>query len=532
MPVEKGQNFCANCGHNLKTGEGSTALAPSRYTPAHLAERILTERDTVVGERKLVTVMFADIVDSTRAIEGADPEVAAEFLTSALDGMMFSIHQYEGTVNELRGDGLMALFGAPIAHEDHAVRAAMAALAIPDAVSGATSDSARTRVGLHTGEVLVRGVGNDLSVEYQALGPTVHLAARMESLAEPGTTFVTKEVQSLVEGHIRTHHVGRLTVQGISDLVDVYKLDSASTDSQWEVRARRGLTEFSGRALELASLKTARERAVLGRGRTVGLSGEAGVGKSRLVHEFLETLDEEEVSVLQADASPFETNTAYYPIKTLISGWIAELASDGTDYTALESALRAIDEALVDSAPAISALIGIENHDPGWSALSPQERRRSTRNAIKSAVSALARRKPLVVIVEDLHWVDSETEGVIEEIVAMTSELPLLTILTFRPEFAPNWGRAAHINITHLEALNDSESQNILTGLMGSDPSISHLKTLVAERAEGTPLFLEETVRALADSGAIEGTKGAYRVARPESEIDIPETVTAVLAAR
>ena len=242
-PIGTGQNFCGNCGYDLRDrAAASDDVSPASYTPGHLAQRILDQRHLMVGERKRVTVLFADIVGSTAAIENADPEEAATFLTDALGAMMDAVHRYEGTVNELRGDGIMALFGAPIAHEDHAIRACRAALDIPGEVAKVSGSTAKTRVGLHTGEVLVREVGNDLSVEYQALGPTVHLAARMEQLAETGTTYITNDVRRLVDGLIETRPIGERDVKGVSDPVEVFALTEALEASHWQARAARGLT--------------------------------------------------------------------------------------------------------------------------------------------------------------------------------------------------------------------------------------------------------------------------------------------------
>lgn len=518
-------NFCSNCGHNLREPVSAEPASPASYTPAHLAERILAERHALVGERKTVTVMFADVVDSTASIAGSDPEEAARYLTTALDGMMKAIHHYEGTVNELRGDGLMALFGAPIAHEDHAVRAAYAALAIPDAVSEATGGVAETRVGLHSGEVLVRGVGNDLSVEYQALGPTVHLAARMESLADSGSAYVTRDVLHLVEGRVETSHVGSMAIKGIAEPVDVYELTGTIGGSPWDARSRLGLTDFTGREKELDLLNRKLTAAESGEGGVVTLVGGAGVGKSRLLYEFLNSVSVDVFTVLKAEGSPFEANTAYHPIKILVHNWIEETGGS------LTGALEAIDPALLTTRPAFRSLLDrpVEN---GWSELSPQQRRRQTRDAIGMTARALSANKPLVVVIEDLHWVDSETESIVEDIVVLSTEIPMLVVLTYRPNFAADWEREPQVDRLHLEPLPPDKAQEFLDCLVGGDPSLERVKPLVAARAEGTPLFLEETVRALVETGALSGSRGAYVAAASDVEVEIPDSVTAIIAAR
>jgi len=469
--------------------------------------------------------MFADVVDSTASIAGSDPEEAARYLTTALEGMMEAIHHYEGTVNELRGDGLMALFGAPIAHEDHAVRAAYAALAIPDAVARATGGAAETRVGLHSGEVLVRGVGNDLSVEYQALGPTVHLAARMESLADAGTAYVTRDVLLLVEGRVETSHVGNMSVKGISGPVDVYELTGTIGGSPWEARSRLGLTDFTGREKEMDLLGQKLQSLKSGRGGVVTLVGGAGVGKSRLLYELLRSAPADVFTILKAEGSPFETNTAYHPIKILVHNWIEETGGS------LTGALDEIDPDLLTTRPAFAALLDHPVED-GWTELSPQQRRKQTRDAIGLTARALSASNPLMVVIEDLHWVDSETESIVEDMVDLSKVIPMLVVLTYRPSFTGDWEGDANVDRLHLEPLPPDEAKEFLDCLVGSDPTLESVKPLVAARAEGTPLFLEETVRALVETGALTGVRGAYVSAGPEVEVDIPDSVTAIIAAR
>lgn len=530
--VEDDQNFCGNCGNELSTKILRRDVSPASYTPAHLIKRILAERHLLVGERKLVTVLFVDIVDSTASIEGADPEDADRYLTDALRGMMDAIHLYEGTVNALRGDGVMALFGAPIAHEDHAVRAARAALIIPNAVAAETAGKAHTRVGLHTGEVLVRGVGNDLSIEYQAQGPTVHLAARMEGLAEPGKTYITNEVRRLIDGYIETRHVGPTHVKGLSEPVEVFELTRALESSPWEARASRGLVTFTGRGHEMDHLRRMLTHVCSRRGRAVVILGEAGIGKSRLVHEFLASDNLEGLTLVKSEASPFEINTAYYPIKGVIHSWLGTEPGNRDIPVRLEAALRTLDLRLLPTLPVLAALVDTPIEGSYWAELTPEQRKRQTRDAIRALVHALAEQGPLIVVIEDLHWIDGETQIVLDDLVAATVGMSLLLLLTHRPEYQNQWSSQAHVKQIHLEPLPQESALELLDFLIGTDQSVNTLKPRLVARTGGTPLFLEETVRTLAESGALDGTRGDYVAARNDLPLEIPDSVQAVLAAR
>src|SRR5262247_3454900 len=274
------------------------ARAPERpplaYTPAYLAEKILTTKHALEGERKQVTVLFADLKGSTELIEGLDPEEARWLLDPALHVMMDAVHRFEGTVNQVLGDGIMALFGAPIAHEDHALRACYAALAMQAAMLSYADEVRRShglemqaRVGLNSGEVVVRAISNDLHMDYSAVGQTTHLAARMEQLATPGSIRLTASTLRLVEGLVQVNALGRFPVKGLSEPVEVFELIGATAVRQrFQARAAQGLTRFVGRQTELDALSYAQERAGAGHGQLVAIVGEAGVGKSRLVYEF------------------------------------------------------------------------------------------------------------------------------------------------------------------------------------------------------------------------------------------------------
>jgi class 3 adenylate cyclase len=292
LPTNK---FCGRCGAPLAVRATNVATsAPSSYTPGHLAEQILTSRAALEGERKQVTVLFADVKGSLELLADRDPEEARAILDPVLELTMAAVHRYEGTVNQVMGDGIMALFGAPLAHEDHAVRACYAALHLQESVKAYAAEVRRTRgvpvqirVGLNSGEVVVRSVGSDLRMDYSAVGQTTHLAARMEQLATPGSILLTPDVLQLVEGYVRVNPLGPVAVQGLTQPIDVYELTGAApTRSRMQAAAKRGLTAFVGRDTEMESLHQALERVRAGRGQVVAVMGEPGVGKSRLVYEL------------------------------------------------------------------------------------------------------------------------------------------------------------------------------------------------------------------------------------------------------
>src|SRR6516164_4535001 len=298
------------------------APAPLTYTPPYLAEKILTSRSALEGERKQVTVLFADLKDSTELIRGLDPEAAQQLLDPALHRMMDAVHRFEGTVNQVLGDGIMALFGAPIAHEDHALRACYAALGMQAAMRVYTEDVRRTRglelrmrVGLHSGEVVVRAIGNDLHMDYSAVGETTHLAARMEQLATPGSTRLTVTTLRLVEGLVQVTALGLVPLKGLEEPVEVFELVGASAiRRRLQASAARGLTRFVGRQHELESLQQTLERAGAGHGQVAAIVGEPGVGKSRLVYEFVHSHHTPGWLVLESASVSYGRATSYFPV--------------------------------------------------------------------------------------------------------------------------------------------------------------------------------------------------------------------------
>jgi class 3 adenylate cyclase/tetratricopeptide (TPR) repeat protein len=519
-----------------KLGPGCAAnpvetQSPLAYTPSHLADKILSSRQAMEGERKHVTMLFADIKGSTALIEGLDPEEAAGHLNPALAAMMDPVHRYEGTVNRVQGDGIMALFGAPLAHEDHAVRACFAAIAIRDSFAGGLD----VRVGLHCGEVLVRALRNDLSMDYDVVGSSAHLAARMEQSATSGTIRITESVHSLAEGYIESRSLGPISVKGLRKKVEVYELiGRTSLRMRWEARAAHALTTFVGRQRELESLLTAADSVASGQGQLVALVGDAGIGKSRLVHEFTQLPQFDDWTLYQTGALPHGMNTPYLPLGILLRAIFK--VGDRDDQAEIDSKMRAglaqfvtkVDPLL----PVIQVLMDLPVSDPNWAALNPQERASRIIDGAKNLLLQTANARPMLLVIEDLHWIDSESQRVLDSLVEGMAVHKILLVVTHRPEFQHHWIGKSYYTRTRVDPFAATSTHEMLDNLIGMDSSLESIKRLLIERTEGRPLFIEETVRSLKEAGVLSKKNGVVRLESDTATIDIPASVQDVLVAR
>jgi class 3 adenylate cyclase/tetratricopeptide (TPR) repeat protein len=518
------------------------APAPLTYTPPHLTDKILAARPALEGERKQVTVFFADLKDSTRLIEGLDPEAAQQLLDPALHLMMDAVHRYEGTVNQVLGDGIMALFGAPIAHEDHALRACYAALALQSAIRTYADAVRRThgmllqlRVGLNAGEVVVRAIGNDLHTDYSAVGQHTVLAARMEQLAAPGTILLTAPVLRLVEGLVRVTALGPLPVKGFTEPVEGFELLGASDlRRRLHVAALHGLTRFVGREPELAALTQALERAGAGHGQVVALVGEAGVGKSRLVYECVHSHRTQGWRVLEAASASYGKATPYFPVLDLLRRYaqVDDHDDPRTIRAKVTGHVLTLDESLQETLPALLWLLDALPDDSPFRALEPPQRRQRTLVALQRLLLRDSQVQPLLLVVEDLHWIDSETQALLDGLVERLPTAHLLLLVNYRPEYQHGWGSKTYYTQLRLDPLSAASADEFLHALLGDDPILAPLTPLLITRTEGNPFFLEESVRTLVETGVLVGEPGAYRLAQALPTIQVPATVQAVLAAR
>jgi class 3 adenylate cyclase len=537
----------------VTTTEAARRISPESFTPKHLAQKILTSKAALEGERKQVTVLFADLKGSMELLADRDPEEARKILDPVLTLMMEAVHHYEGTVNQVMGDGIMALFGAPLAHEDHAVRACYAALRMQESVrqyaEGIRRDegvSIQIRVGLNSGEVVVRSIGSDLRMDYTAVGQTTHLAARMEQLAAPGSIAMAPETLRLAEGYVAVKPLGPAKVKGLSEPVDVYEVASAgAVRTRLERSAARGFTRFVGRDAELELLRGGLERAGGGHGQVVAVVGEPGVGKSRLFYEFVHshrfvrskgdtTPPSGDWLVVESGSVAYGTATPYLPMIDLLKAYFQiDARDDGRKIREkVTGKLLILDETLRPLSPALLALLDIPVEDRDWQALDPPQRRRHTHEGIKRLLLRESQRQPLCLVFEDLHWVDAESQAVLDGLVESLPAARLLLLLSYRPEYRHPWGSKTYYNQARIDPLPAANATELLGALLGAEPSILPLIPLLIERTEGNPFFLEESVRALVETGVLAGDPGRYRLARPLGSIQVPATVQAVLAAR
>ncbi|MFQ5961060.1 MAG: adenylate/guanylate cyclase domain-containing protein, partial [Candidatus Methylomirabilales bacterium] len=508
----------------------------------HLAEKILTSKSALEGERKQVTVLFADLKGSMELLADRDPEEARKLLDPVLERMMEAVHRYEGTVNQVMGDGIMALFGAPLAHEDHAVRACYAALRMQESVRQYADEVQRReglpvniRVGLNSGEVVVRAIGSDLHMDYTAVGQTTHLAARMEQLAPPGSIRLTAETLRLAEGFVQVKPLGMVPVKGLEAPIEVYEIiGTGPVRRRLEAAVARGLTRFVGRQIELEALRQALDQAYASHGQVVAVLGEPGVGKSRLFYEFTHSHRTHGWLVLESGSVSYGKATTYLPVIDLLKAYFQIEARDDARKIRekVTGKLLTLDRALEPMLPAFLSLLDVPVEDPHWQDLDPAQRRQRTLEAVKRLLLRESQVQPLCLVFEDLHWIDSETQAVLDSLIDSLPIARLLLLLNYRPEYQHEWGSKTYYTQLRIDPLPPESAEELLQGLVGKDAELQPFRQLLIERTEGNPFFLEESVRTLVETQVLVSERGAYRLAKPVQAIQVPATVQAVLAAR
>src|SRR5262245_49309202 len=474
--------FCPECAQPTASAP-ATPMAPRfgtprTYTPKHLAEKILTSKAALEGERKQVTVLFADLKGSMELLADRDPEEARKLLDPVLERMMEAVHRYEGTVNQVMGDGIMALFGAPLAHEDHAVRACYAALRMKESLKRYADDMRRAhgvevqiRVGLNSGEVVVRAIGSDLRMDYTAVGQTTHLAARMEQLAPPGTIRLTGETVRLAEGYVEVRSLGPIPVKGLPDPIELFELTGAGTArTRLQAATLRGLTPFVGRDAEVEHLRRVLGQAGAGRGQVVAIVGEAGVGKSRLTYEFTHSHRVQDWLILEALSVSYGKATSYLPVIDLLKSYFQ--ISNRDDHREMRAKVLgrvlALDRALE---PLLLALLDVPVEDPTWQNLDPPQRRRLTLDAVKRVLLRESQVQPLLVVFEDLHWIDGETQALLDSLVESLGSARLLLLVNYRSEYEHRWASKTAYSQLRLDKLPAESTVEMIAALLGPHTS-------------------------------------------------------------
>ena len=534
--------FCRKCGEALGAGAPASALSPAAVAKTIPVE-ITHERQTAEsldGERKTVTALFADIKGSTELMRDLDPEEARAIVDPVLHMMMAAVHRYGGYVAQSTGDGIFALFGAPVAHEDHPQRALHAALAMQeelrryaDRLRAEGKIPVEARVGVNTGEVVVRTIETGGHTEYTPVGHVTNLAARMQTAAPTGSIAASEATQRLCKGYFEFLALGPTAVKGLDAPVEVYEVVRAGPlHTHFQLAARRGLTKFVGREGELQQIKHALDLARSGQGQLIAVVAEAGTGKSRLFYEFKATLPAE-CKLLEAYSVSHGKASAWLPVIELLKGYfeLADEDEDGRRSEKIEAKVRGLDSVLAETLPYVLSLLGIAGADASLAMMDARIRRRRTLEAIKRIIIFESLKQPLVVIFEDLHWIDAETQGLLDLLVDGVVSARILMLVNYRPEYHHEWGNRTCYKQLRLDPLGGQSADEMLHALLGSDASLPSLKRLIIDKTQGNPFFMEEIVRALVEQGVLV-RNGATRLTKPLTEIYIPPTVHGILASR
>jgi class 3 adenylate cyclase len=554
-----GAKFCGECGAELQgsgsgvQGSGSNlttnnlttnnlARSPRSYTPKHLADKILQSKSALEGERKQVTVLFADVKGSMELAEQLDPETWHTILDRFFAILTDGVHRFEGTVNQYTGDGIMALFGAPIAHEDHAHRACYAALHLRDVVREYANEVRvrhgvpfGVRIGLNSGDVVVGKIGDDLRMDYTAQGHTVGLAQRMEALAESGHACLSEHTARLVTGYFQLQDLGRTKVKGVSEPVGLFDLEGVGPFRTRLDRSRaRGLSTFVGRDSEMGLLEAALQSALAGHGRIVGVVAQAGVGKSRLCFEFTERCRARGIAVHEAHCPAHGKTIAHLPAIELLRGYFGLVDSDSARAAREKIAgrLLLLDRAFDNALPLVWDFLRVPDPERPVEELDASVRQQQLHDFTRRLVRARSEREPAVLFFDDLHWIDPASDAFLAQLVEAARGTRTLLLVNFRPEYRADWMQRSDYQQLPLTPLGSEALRALLEQLLGSDPSVTELPAAIEARTAGNPFFTEEVVSALIEAEQLVGSPGAYRLVGSVDRIEIPTTVHAVLAAR
>jgi class 3 adenylate cyclase/tetratricopeptide (TPR) repeat protein len=553
-----GKKFCGDCGAELQGTKGlggygvkgSTPVArtastanPFSYTPKYLVDKILQAKSNLEGERKQVTVLFADVKSSMEMAEQLDPEEWSRIMQRFFRMLSEGVERFDGFVDKFTGDGIMALFGAPITHEDHAQRACYAALHLQEQMR-AQADHLRlesglsfsVRIGLNSGEVVVGSIGDDLRMEYTAQGYVVGMASRMEQICEPGRVYLTEHTARLVDGYFELRDLGATQVKGVSRSVRVHELlGVGALRTRFDLSRLRGLSKFVGRQTEMQILEEALGEARAGRGRVVGVVGHAGVGKSRLCFEFTAACRARGVRVYEAHGVSHQKSAPLLPVLELFRSYFG-INKDDDDRTAREKIagrMLLLDSGFTDVLPLMFDFLGVADPARPAPEMSGDARQHALFGVIRRLANVQVQQPESVVfLLEDLHWLDPASAAFVAQLVDSVPKTHTLVLGNYRPEFQARWTKGDHFRLISLEPLGPAAAEELLGTLLGTDASLAGLAHRVVERTGGNPFYMEEVVQSLIEDGALQGGKGAYRLVRPVGEVVIPSTVQTILTAR
>ena len=523
--------FCAQCATSLGGEAGQPSKATSSSTPSGIRVAVESSEPLAIdGERKTVTALFADIKGSTELEEDLDPEDARAIIDPALKLMIAAVQRYDGHVVQSTGDGIFAMFGAPLAHEDHPQRALYAGLRMQEELLRYGSKlqaegraPIEIRVGVNTGEVVVRSIATgDGQVEYTPIGHTTNLASRLQSLARTGTVAVSEQTRKLVEGYFQLKPLGPTRVKGVSEPVNVYEVTGLGPlRTRLQRSAGRGLSKFVGRQAEMESLRRAAEQARAGRGQVVAAMAEAGVGKSRLFFEF-KAVSQSGWMVLEAFSVSHGKASAFLPVIDLLWGYF-KITSDDDERTRREKVtgrVLALDRSLEDTLPYLYWLLGLTDENNQIAGIEAQTRKRRSLDAIKRILLRESLNQPLVVIFEDLHWIDAETQAFLNLLADSIGTARVLLLVNYRPEYRHEWGNKTYYTQLRLDPLGKESADEMLRALLGDGAELGPLKRLIIEKTEGNPFFMEESVQVLLDEGTLVRNGAAVRLTKSSARAE------------
>ena len=517
--------------------------SPRTYTPKHLADKILQSKSALEGERKQVTVLFADIQGSMQLATQLDPEQWHALLERYFAILADAVHRFEGTVNQYTGDGIMALFGAPIAHEDHAQRACYAALQARDHLRVFADDLRLTqglnfsfRIGLNSGDVVVGKIGDDLRMDYTAQGATVGIAQRIEQLAAPGHVYLSGATERLVAGYFQLRPMGKTDLKGFTEALPLFELEATgSARNRLDVAMTRGLSRFVGRTTEMQTLEAALAHAESGHGQVIGIVGEPGLGKSRLCFEFIEHCRRQKIPVFEAHCPAHGKNIPYLPILELFRNYF-EIKTDDDAAQArkkIAGTLLLLDATLSESLPVLFEFMGVGDPSRPPPKMDLEAKQRQLYELMHRIVRAQdAQGQVTVTLIDDLHWVDAGSEGFVNQLVSAVAGRRSLMVLNFRPEYIAAFAAKAHYQQLPLVPLGDAPLRELIASLIGTDESVTALSNRIIEWANGNPFYTEELINALIETGDLIGSPGHYRLMTTLERLAVPTNVRAVLVAR
>jgi class 3 adenylate cyclase/tetratricopeptide (TPR) repeat protein len=545
IPV--GKKYCGECGQKLSRDESAHPdpeidyNRPDSYTPKFMAEKILTTRGSLEGERKLVTVFFSDVSGFTSLSEKQDPEAVHQIMDGCFKILMQEIHKFEGTINQFTGDGVMALFGAPLAHEDHAQRACHAALAIQKSLT-AYAQKVKTdfgvdfkmRIGLNSGPVVVGAIGNDLRMDYTAVGDTTNLAARMEGLAEPGSILISDSTYRLVKNYFEFESLGEIAIKGKQAPQAAYKLTRVSgIRSRMDASKARGLVEYIGRGDEMHDLQKAYQKARSGRGQVVGVVGEAGIGKSRFVFEMHRRADEP-CQYIESRCLQYSSSIPFLPVLEIFRSYfdIGEGESEEAINAKLMARLEALDKALIPSLPAFRHFLSLPAGDSQWERLEPKEKRTKIFEAIRNFFIRMSQDTTVILVIDDLQWLDKTSEEFISYFIEWISNARILLLLLYRPEYTHPWASKSFYTQIGIYPLSKDESKQFIRHILKDAEVSRQIEQFIIGRTSGNPLFMEELSYTLIENRSIVNENGSYRLDESMSQNQVPDTIQGIIAGR